>query len=83
MLASHAFRPRTSIRSRKAAVDSAFVSPSYRGRVGVDHGVFHVAAACVFAGPLPPSSKSKFKVEILQPDPSDLIGRLIVAKLDY
>ena len=23
---------------------------------------------------LPPSSKSKFKVEILQPDPSDLIG---------
>ena len=34
-------------------------------------------------GDLPPSSKSKFKVEILQPDPSDLIGRLIEAKLDY
>ena len=49
MLASHTFRPGTSIRSRKAAVDSAFVSPSYRGRVGVDHGVFHVAASCVFA----------------------------------
>ena len=32
---------------------------------------------------LPPSSKSKFKVEILQPDPSDLIGQLIETKLDY
>ena len=49
MLASHAFRPRTSVRSRKAAVDSAFVSTLYRGRVGVDHGVFHVAASYAFA----------------------------------
>ena len=49
MLTSYAFRPRTSVRSRKAAIDSAFVSPSYRGRVGVDHGVFYVAASCVFA----------------------------------
>ena len=49
MLTSHAFRPRTSVRSRKAAVDSAFVSPSYRGRVGVDYGVFHMAASCAFA----------------------------------
>ena len=49
MLASHAFRPRISVRSRKAAVDSAFISPLYRGRVGIDHGVFHVAASCVFA----------------------------------
>ena len=49
MLTSHAFRPRTSVRSRKAAVDSAFISPLYRGRVGVDYGVFYVAASCVFA----------------------------------
>ena len=33
-------------------------------------------------GALPPSSKSKFKVEILQPDPSDLIGRSTETKLD-
>ena len=49
MLISHAFRPRTSIRSKKAAVNSAFVSPLYRGRVGVDYGVFHIAVSCVFA----------------------------------
>ena len=48
MFASHAFRPRTSVRNRKAAVDSAFVSPLYRGRVGVDYGVFYVAASYVF-----------------------------------
>ena len=48
MLASHAFRPRTSVHSRKAAVDSAFVSPLYRGRVGVNYGVFHMAVSCVF-----------------------------------
>ena len=48
MLVSHAFRPRTSVYSKKAAVDSAFVSPLYRGRVGVDYGVFHVAASCTF-----------------------------------
>jgi hypothetical protein len=49
MLASHAFNPRTSVRSRKAAIDSAFVCPSYRGRVGVDHGVLHVVALRAFA----------------------------------
>ena len=49
MLVSHAFRPKTFIHSRKAAVDSAFVSPLYRGRVGVAYGVFHVAAFCAFA----------------------------------
>ena len=48
MLVSHVFRPRTSVYSRKAAVDSAFVSPLYRGRVGVDYGVFHIAASCAF-----------------------------------
>ena len=49
MLASHAFRPRTSVRSRNAAVDSAFICPSYRGRVAFDHGVLHVVAFCAFA----------------------------------
>ena len=48
MLANHAFRLKTSIHNRKAAVDSAFVSPSYRGRVGVDYGVFYIAVSCVF-----------------------------------
>ena len=48
MLASHAFRPKTSVRSRKAAVDSAFVSPLYRGRVGVNYRVFYMAASCAF-----------------------------------
>ena len=48
MLASHAFRPRTSVHSRKAAVDSAFVSPLYRERVGINYGVFYVAASCAF-----------------------------------
>ena len=49
MLVSHAFRPRTSIHSKKAAVDSAFVSPLYKGRVGVNYGVFYVAVSCAFA----------------------------------
>ena len=48
MLASHAFRPKTSVCSRKAAVDSAFVSPLYRGRVGVNYGVFHIAVSYAF-----------------------------------
>ena len=49
MLISHMFRPRTSICSRKAVVDSTFISPLYRGRVGIDYGVFHMATSCVFA----------------------------------
>ena len=49
MLVSYTFRPKTSVHSRKAAVDSAFVSPSYRGRVGVDYGVFYMAVSCIFA----------------------------------
>ena len=48
MLVSHTFRPKTSVYSKKAAVDSAFVSPLYRGRVGVDHGVFYMAISCAF-----------------------------------
>ena len=49
MLTSYAFSPRTSVRSRKAAIDSAFVSPLYRGRVSINYRVFYVAASCVFA----------------------------------
>ena len=49
MLVSYTFRPRTSVYSKKAAVDSAFISPLYRGRVGVDYGVFYIAMFCVFA----------------------------------
>ena len=48
MLASHIFRPKTSVCSKKAAVDSTFISPLYRGRVGVDYGVFHIAISCAF-----------------------------------
>ena len=49
MLVSHAFRPRTFIHSKKAAIDSAFISPLYRGRVGINYRVFHVATFYVFA----------------------------------
>ena len=49
MLVSYAFRPRASIYSKKAAVDSAFISPLYRGKVGVNYRVFYIAASCVFA----------------------------------
>ena len=49
MLASHTFRPRTSVCSKKAAVDSAFVCPSYRGRVAFAHGVLHIVAFFAFA----------------------------------
>ena len=49
MLASHAFSPRISICSRKAAIDSAFDCPLYRGRVAVVYGVFYVVALCAFA----------------------------------
>ena len=49
MLTSHAFSPRVSIRSRNTAVDSAFVYPLYRGRVGFAYRVLHVVALCSFA----------------------------------
>ena len=48
MLISYTFSPKISIRSRKAAVDSAFNCPLYRGRVAVVYGVFHVVALCAF-----------------------------------
>ena len=49
MLISYVFSPKISIYSRKAAVDSAFNCPLYRGRVAVVYGVFHVVALCAFA----------------------------------
>ena len=48
MLVSHAFKPRTSVYNKKAAIDSAFVSPLYKGRVSINYGVFHMAASCTF-----------------------------------
>jgi hypothetical protein len=48
MLISYAFRPRTSVRSRKAAIDSAFISPLYRGRVNINYRVFYIAAFYIF-----------------------------------
>ena len=49
ILISYIFSPRISVYSRKAAVDSAFNYPLYRGRVAVVHGVFHMVALCAFA----------------------------------
>ena len=49
MLVSYAFRPRTSIYSKKIAVDFTFISPLYRGRVGINHRVFHIATSYIFA----------------------------------
>ena len=48
MLASHIFRPKTSICSKKAAVDSAFICPLYRGRVTFNYGVLHIVAFFAF-----------------------------------
>ena len=49
MLASYALSPKTSIYNKKVVVDFAFVCPLYKGRVGVNHGVFYIAASCAFA----------------------------------
>ena len=49
MLASHTFRPRTSIRSKNAAVDFAFIYSLYRGRVAFDHRVLHIVTFFTFA----------------------------------
>ena len=49
MLASHIFSPKISVRSKNAAVDSAFVYPLYRGRVAFNHGVLHIVTLCTLA----------------------------------
>ena len=48
MLASHAFRPRTSVYSRNAAVDSAFVCLLYKGRVAFNYGVLYIVTFFTF-----------------------------------
>ena len=48
MLASYAFRPRTSVYSRKAAIDSAFIYPLYRGRVAFTYRVLYIVALYTF-----------------------------------
>jgi len=48
MLTSNVFSPRASVHSRKAAVDSIFVYPSYRGRVSIIYRVFHVVVLYTF-----------------------------------
>ena len=49
MLVNYTFRPRTSVHNKKVAVNSAFISPLYKGRVGVNYGVFYMAVSCAFA----------------------------------
>ena len=49
ILASHAFRPKTFVYSKKAAVDSAFVCSSYRGKVAFAYRVLYIVAFYAFA----------------------------------
>ena len=49
MLTSHTFRPRTSVRSRNVAINSAFICPLYRGKVAFNHGVLYIVAFFAFA----------------------------------
>ena len=49
MLTSYAFSSRISIHSRKAAVDSTFVRPLYRGRVDAVYRLLHVVTLYTFA----------------------------------
>ena len=44
MLASHAFRPRTSVCSRNTAVDSTFIYSLYRGKVAFNYRVLYIVA---------------------------------------
>ena len=49
MLASHIFSPKISVRSKNAAVDSAFIYPLYRGRVAFDYRVLYIVALYTLA----------------------------------
>ena len=49
ILANHTFRPRTSVHSRNAAVDSTFICPLYRGRVAFNYRVLYIVAFFAFA----------------------------------
>ena len=48
MLISYTFSPRTSIYNRKAAIDSAFICPLYRGRVSIIYRVLYVVSLYTF-----------------------------------
>ena len=48
MLISYIFSPKISVYSKKAAVDSAFNYPLYRGRVTVIYGVFYIVTLYAF-----------------------------------
>ena len=48
MLASYMFRPSTSVYSRKAAIDSAFVYPLYKGRVAFTYRVLYIVTFYTF-----------------------------------
>ena len=48
MLASYTFRPRTSIHSRKVAVDFTFIYPLYRGRFAFTYRVLYIVAFYTF-----------------------------------
>ena len=48
MLTSYTFRPRISIRSRNATIDSAFIYSLYRGRVAFNYRVLYIATLCAF-----------------------------------
>ena len=48
VLTSYTFSPRTSNCRRKAAIDSAFVYPLYRGRVGFNYRVPYIVALYTF-----------------------------------
>ena len=48
MLASHTFRPKTSVYNKNVAVDFAFIYPLYRGRVAFNYRVLHIVAFFAF-----------------------------------
>ena len=48
ILANYTFRFKTSVYSRNAAVDSAFVYPLYRGRVAFNPRVLYIVAFFTF-----------------------------------
>ena len=48
ILTSHIFRPKTSVYSKKAAVNLVFISPLYRGSVSIVYRVFYITVSYVF-----------------------------------
>ena len=48
MLTIYIFKPKTSIRSRKAAIDSTFIRPLYKRSISINYRVFYTAAFYIF-----------------------------------